>query len=65
MVLGIVFVSALNLLGFSSTGVVAGSAAAWFQSTFLGGIIASGSLFSLFQSAAMLAVWKVLINFFK
>lgn len=45
--LGLVLLPIANMLGFSSTGVVAGTAAAWFQSTFLGGYIASGSAFAI------------------
>jgi len=45
-------VGALNLLGFSASGIVSGSIAAGIQSTFYGGTIASGSAFALAQSAA-------------
>ncbi|KAM7315865.1 hypothetical protein ISCGN_005648 [Ixodes scapularis] len=40
----------LGALGFGSAGVAAGSTAAWAQSTFLGGVIAKGSLFATLQS---------------
>ncbi|KAG8917678.1 hypothetical protein FRC01_002297 [Tulasnella sp. 417] len=46
-------VGALNLVGFSSVGPVAGSLAATIQSIFYGGAVGSGSLFALCQSAAM------------
>ena len=44
---GLILAPIANLLGFSSTGVVAGTTAAWFQGTFLGGYIASGSAFAI------------------
>ncbi|KAJ7344009.1 hypothetical protein DFH08DRAFT_871594 [Mycena albidolilacea] len=47
-----ILVGTLNLLGFSASGVVGGSIAASIQSAFYGGAVASGSLFSLAQSAA-------------
>ncbi|XP_042148448.1 interferon alpha-inducible protein 27-like protein 2 [Ixodes scapularis] len=40
----------VGALGFGSAGVAAGSTAAWAQSTFLGGVIAKGSLFATLQS---------------
>ncbi|PGH14370.1 hypothetical protein AJ80_05960 [Polytolypa hystricis UAMH7299] len=43
----------LGLLGFGPLGPIAGSAAAWYQATFLGGLIGAGSLFSLLQWLAM------------
>lgn len=46
----------LPLLGFGSLGVTAGSLAAWFHSTFLGGYIASGSVFAVLQSIGMAGV---------
>ncbi|KAG8913266.1 hypothetical protein FRC00_002752 [Tulasnella sp. 408] len=46
-------VGALNLVGFSSVGPVAGSLAATIQSIFYGGAVGSGSIFALCQSAAM------------
>ncbi|KAG9021692.1 hypothetical protein FS837_007057, partial [Tulasnella sp. UAMH 9824] len=46
-------VGALNLIGFSSVGPVAGSLAAIAQSIVYGGAVGSGSLFAIFQSAAM------------
>ncbi|KIO20254.1 hypothetical protein M407DRAFT_139686 [Tulasnella calospora MUT 4182] len=46
-------VGALNLVGFSAAGPVAGSLAATIQSIFYGGAVGSGSLFALCQSAAM------------
>jgi len=45
-------VGLLNLIGFSSIGPVAGSAAAAWQATY-GGSVAAGSAFALAQSAAM------------
>ncbi|KAJ7500312.1 hypothetical protein B0H11DRAFT_1909267 [Mycena galericulata] len=45
-------VGTLNLLGFSASGVVGGSIAASIQSAVYGGAIASGSAFSMAQSAA-------------
>ena len=64
MFLKFILVPALGLLGFTPVGVAAGSVAAAFQSTFLGGYIASGSLFAICQGIAM-AVWSklLLINF--
>ena len=56
MVFGFILVPLANMLGFGSLGVGAGTAAAWYQSTFLGGYISSGSLFASFQSIAMM-VW--------
>ncbi|KAG8903823.1 hypothetical protein FRC01_008975 [Tulasnella sp. 417] len=44
---------ALNVVGFSSAGPVAGSLAAAIQSAVYGGAVTSGSLFALCQSAAM------------
>lgn len=41
----------LNMLGFTATGVAAGSFAAWIQSMSYGG--ATGGVFSVLQSAAM------------
>ncbi|KIK94400.1 hypothetical protein PAXRUDRAFT_142926 [Paxillus rubicundulus Ve08.2h10] len=41
----------LGVLGFSPTGPVAGSFAAWFQSAVFGG--ATGGVFSIVQSFAM------------
>ncbi|KAG8945989.1 hypothetical protein FRC04_012108 [Tulasnella sp. 424] len=46
-------VGALNLIGFSSIGPVAGSIAAGIQSAVYGGTVASGSIFALFQGWAM------------
>ncbi|KAG8914237.1 hypothetical protein FRC01_004165, partial [Tulasnella sp. 417] len=46
-------VGALNLVGFSSVGPVAGSLAATIQSIVYGGAVGSGSIFALCQSAAM------------
>lgn len=46
----------LPLIGFGSAGVVAGSLASLFQSTFLGGTIVSGSVFSICQSIGMAGV---------
>ncbi|KAL1998768.1 hypothetical protein VTN02DRAFT_5600 [Thermoascus thermophilus] len=43
----------LNAVGFSATGPVAGSLAAWYQSTFLGGYIPAGSVFSVLQAWSM------------
>ncbi|KAJ7816742.1 hypothetical protein B0H14DRAFT_2844066 [Mycena olivaceomarginata] len=51
-----ILVGTLNLLGFSASGVVGGSIAASIQSAFYGGAVASGSLFSLAQSAAAGAI---------
>ncbi|KAG9003996.1 hypothetical protein FRB95_001617 [Tulasnella sp. JGI-2019a] len=53
VVLPAMAVGGLGLLGFSSVGPVAGSAAAAIQSGFYGGAIASGSAFALAQAAAM------------
>ncbi|KAJ7142401.1 hypothetical protein C8R44DRAFT_760602 [Mycena epipterygia] len=47
-----ILVGTLNVLGFSASGVVGGSIAAWIQSTVYGAAVSSGSLFSLAQSAA-------------
>ncbi|KAJ7473263.1 hypothetical protein FB451DRAFT_1248871 [Mycena latifolia] len=48
-----ILVGTLNLLGFSASGVVAGSIAAGIQSAVYGGAVASGSLFAMAQSATM------------
>lgn len=44
-------IAALSLLGFTSTGIAAGSFAAWIQSVVYGG--ATGGIFSILQSMAM------------
>ena len=41
-----------KIVGFTATGIKAGSAAALMQSTFYGGLIAKGSLFANLQSFA-------------
>jgi len=46
----------LPAIGFTKAGVAAGSLAAAYQSSVLGGYIASGSLFSLAQSAGAAGV---------
>jgi len=46
-------VGGLGLVGFSAVGPVAGSMAAFIQSTVYGGAVASGSAFALAQSIAM------------
>ncbi|CAK5263808.1 unnamed protein product [Mycena citricolor] len=48
-----VLVGTLNILGFTATGVAAGSAAAWIQSVAYGAAVGSGSAFAWAQSAAM------------
>lgn len=45
--------SILRVIGFSSIGPVAGSLAAFIQSFFYGGAVASGSIFAFMQSTAM------------
>mmetsp|Transcript_2483 Transcript_2483/g.5139 ORF Transcript_2483/g.5139 Transcript_2483/m.5139 type:complete len:131 (+) Transcript_2483:174-566(+) len=45
--------TALYLVGFGSTGVVAGSVAAWIQATLFGASVAAGSPFAWAQAAAM------------
>ncbi|KAJ7498286.1 hypothetical protein B0H11DRAFT_1909331 [Mycena galericulata] len=47
-----ILVGTLNLLGFSSAGVVGGSIAAGIQSAVYGTAVGSGSLFAMAQSAA-------------
>ncbi|KAJ7802828.1 hypothetical protein B0H14DRAFT_2890852 [Mycena olivaceomarginata] len=47
-----ILVGTLNLLGFSSAGVVGGSIAAGIQSAVYGAAVGSGSLFAMTQSAA-------------
>jgi len=50
----LIFVNAmLPVLGFTANGIVAGSLAAWFMSTY-GGFIAQGSLVSILQSAGVI-----------
>jgi hypothetical protein len=46
-------VTILGVIGFAVTGPVAGSIAAIIQSSFYGGTVAAGSLFSIAQSTAM------------
>ncbi len=46
-------ITGLQIVGFAVTGPVAGSAAAFIQSTVYGGTVAAGSWFALAQSIAM------------
>ena len=48
--------AALGAVGFTSTGVAAGSIAAGVQSTLYGGSVAAGSVFALCQSAGATGV---------
>jgi hypothetical protein len=46
-------ITILGAIGFAVTGPVGGSIAAYVQSTFYGGAVASGSIFATLQSIAM------------
>lgn len=48
-------ITVLGIIGFAATGPVGGSIAAWAQSAFYGGAVASGSWFAAAQAAAMAA----------
>lgn len=54
-VLAYCLVTILGLIGFATTGPVAGSLAALIQSVFYGGTVAAGSAFAIAQSIAMAA----------
>ena len=50
-----ILVGVLGLIGFSPLGPVAGSLAAVIQSCVYGGAVASGSIFAVLQSIAMVS----------
>jgi len=57
-VFSMIGVAILGLIGFSPLGPVAGSIAAGIQATCYGGAVASGSVFAVLQSIAMVSpVW--------